>query len=111
MPFGQDAEEERWFKGWYEAVIYPAIESLGLEPILAATQDQPSAINDEIRSHLVFDDVVVVDLGGRRVNDPPNPNVMYELGIRACLRTSSRPLGVGRATSSIRRYKPAGNPV
>jgi hypothetical protein len=26
--------------------------------------------------------MVVVDLGGRTVADPPNPNVMYELGVR-----------------------------
>jgi hypothetical protein len=26
--------------------------------------------------------MVIVDLGGRHPEDPPNPNVMYELGIR-----------------------------
>lgn len=82
MPFGRDADEQRWFRGWFETVIHPAVASCGFEPVLAAAQDQPSAINDEIRSHLVFDPMVVVDLGGTSREDPPNPNVMYELGIR-----------------------------
>lgn len=82
MPFGRNADEERWFNGWYTAVMDPAIRSAGYEPVLSAAEDQPSAINDEIRAHLVFDAMVVVDLGGRNPEDPPNPNVMYELGIR-----------------------------
>jgi hypothetical protein len=82
MPFGRDKEEERWFSGWYKTVIEPVVNSAGYEPILAATEDQPGAINDEIRAHLVFDPLVIVDLGGRTADDPPNPNVMYELGIR-----------------------------
>jgi hypothetical protein len=82
MPFGRGADEQRWFRGWYEAVIEVAVAQAGLEPILAATENQPGAINDEIRSHLVFDPMVVVDLGGKSPSDPPNPNVMYELGIR-----------------------------
>src|ERR1019366_2174711 len=45
-------------------------------------QEQPEANNDEIRRHLALDQMVVVDLGGFRPEDPPNPNVMYELGIR-----------------------------
>lgn len=82
MPFGRTGEEQRWFKGWYQAVIEPAIRVAGYEPVLSASLDQPSAINDEIRSHLVFDAMAVVDLGGRNPEDPPNQNVMYELGIR-----------------------------
>jgi hypothetical protein len=82
MPYGADKSTQRWFKGWYEVVIEPAVVSCGLEPILSAAEEQPGAINDEIRSHLVFDPMVVVDLGGVRPEEPPNPNVMYELGIR-----------------------------
>jgi hypothetical protein len=82
MPFGRDAEDQRWFSGWYSTVIQTAIETCELEPVLAAAQDQPSAINDEIRAHLAFDDMVIVDLGGRYPTDQPNPNVMYELGLR-----------------------------
>lgn len=82
MPFGRTADEERWYRGWYQAVIEPAVRTSAFEPILSASEDHPAAINDEIRSHLVFDPMVVVDLGGLRPEDAPNPNVMYELGIR-----------------------------
>ena len=85
MPFGHDASEQKWFKGWYEVVIKPAILEAGYEPKLAAAEEQPGAINDEIRSHLARDPMVVVDLGGAEPEDDPNPNVMYELGIRHAL--------------------------
>jgi hypothetical protein len=49
IPFGRDIDDQRWFKGWYQAVIEPAISSCGFEPILAAAEDQPSAVNDAMR--------------------------------------------------------------
>ncbi len=82
MPYGRTAEEIRWFAGWYRQVIEPAVRAAGLDPILAAAQERPNAINDEIRTHLAFDAMVVVDLGGMTPDAEPNPNVMYELGIR-----------------------------
>lgn len=82
MPFGRLPKERKWFKGWYEVVIKLAVTNAGYEPVLAAAEEQPGAINDEIRAHLAFDPMVVVDLGGFELEDPPNPNVMYELGIR-----------------------------
>ncbi len=82
MPFGRTDEDVKWFQGWYEAVIKPAVLDAGYEPKVSFAEEKPSAINDEIRSHLVFDRMVVCDLGGRTPEDPPNPNVMYELGIR-----------------------------
>jgi hypothetical protein len=82
MPFGRTPQEQRWFRGWYEHVIELAIIDAGFIPILAAAQEQPEAINDEIRRHLAMDEMVVVDLGGINASDPPNSNVMYELGIR-----------------------------
>ena len=85
MPTGADPEERRWFKGWYEVVIRDAVIDAGFEPILAAHEEQPGAINDEIRSHLAFDPIVIVDIGGSDPGDEPNPNVMYELGIRHAL--------------------------
>jgi hypothetical protein len=85
MPFGRDASEQKWFKGWYEVVIKPAVIDAGYDPKLAAAEEQPGAINDEIRTHLAFDPMVVVDLGGAEPEDDPNPNVMYELGIRHAL--------------------------
>ena len=85
MPFGRTPEEVRWFRGWYEMVIRPAVEEAGYEPVLAATEEHPNAINDEIREHLAFDPMVVVDLAGASATEAPNPNVMYELGIRHAL--------------------------
>lgn len=85
MPFGRDAAEQKWFKGWYEVVLSPAIHAAGYVPVLSAGEEQPSAINDEIRAHLAYDPMVLVDLGGYEQDDDPNPNVMYELGIRHAL--------------------------
>ena len=85
MPFGRDASEQKWFRGWYEVVVKPAVIDAGYEPKLAAAEEQPGAINDEIRAHLALDPMVVVDLGGAEPEDEPNPNVMYELGIRHAL--------------------------
>jgi hypothetical protein len=85
MPSGRDPVEHKWFKGWYEVVIKPAVVESGYDPILAASEEQPGAINDEIRTHLAEDPMVVVDLGGATPEDDPNPNVMYELGIRHAL--------------------------
>jgi hypothetical protein len=85
MPFGRDASEQKWFRGWYEVVIKPAVLEAGYDPKLAAAEEQPGAINDEIRAHLALDPMVVVDLAGAEPEDDPNPNVMYELGIRHAL--------------------------
>jgi hypothetical protein len=85
MPSGRDSSEQKWFKGWYEVVIKPAVVEVGYVPVLAAAEEQPGAINDEIRTHLAIDSMVVVDLGGAESEDDPNPNVMYELGIRHAL--------------------------
>jgi cold shock CspA family protein/biotin operon repressor len=85
MPSGRGAEEARWFSGWYKMVIEEGVRAAGFDPVLSAAQDRPSAINDEIRAHLAFDPMVVVDLGGITSDAEPNPNVMYELGLRHAL--------------------------
>lgn len=82
MPIGRSDEEKEHFSGWYQVTIEPAIVEAGLVPILSAANEQPNAINDEIRAHLALDPMVVVDLGGLTRDSEPNPNVMYELGIR-----------------------------
>jgi cold shock CspA family protein len=95
MPFGRDSRETRWFRGWYETVIQPAVVESGYAPILSASEKAPNAINDEIRAHLALDPMVVVDLGGMAPDDPPNPNVMYELGIRHALNLPLVMMGWG----------------
>lgn len=82
MPFGREPDDVKWFAGWYDVVIAPAIRQSGFDPVLSAGEEQPGAINDEIRRHLATDPMVLVDLGGVESTDEPNPNVMYELGIR-----------------------------
>lgn len=85
MPFGRDAPEQKWFKGWFEVVVRPAVIDAGYEPKLSAAEEEPGAINDEIRTHLALDPMILIDLGGTEPEDEPNPNVMYELGIRHAL--------------------------
>lgn len=82
MPIGKTSEEKRWYSGWYDAVIEDAVRRAGLRPVHSGLIDSSNAINDEIRIHLATAPMVVVDLGGLSAADPPNPNVMYELGIR-----------------------------
>ena len=82
MPFGRSGDEKKWFRGWYEVVIKPAVKEAGYEPIMAVVEEHPEAIGDGTRAHLAFDPMVVVDLGSAEPEEPPNPNVMYELGIR-----------------------------
>jgi len=82
MPYGLTEVEINWFAGWYKEVIKPAVETAGYKAVLSAEEHKPTPINDDIRSHLVRDPMVVVDLGGMTRDDAPNPNVMYELGIR-----------------------------
>jgi hypothetical protein len=85
MPSGRDVSEQKWFKGWFEIVIKAAVKEAGYASVLAATEEQLGAINDEIRARLAVDPKVVVDLGGAELEHDPNPNVMYELGIRHAL--------------------------
>ena len=85
MPFGRGPAEQEWFKGWYEAVIRPAVLETGYTPILLSSEKQPRTVDDKIRTHLALDPMVVVDLGGAEPEDDPNANVMYELGMRHAL--------------------------
>jgi hypothetical protein len=50
MPFGRTADEERWYRGWYQAVIEPAVRTSGFEPILSASEEHPAA--DILRRYL-----------------------------------------------------------
>jgi hypothetical protein len=82
VPYGKDEREHALLTGWVEALMMPVIAELGLTPIIAASTPAPTAITLEIRTHLALDRLAIFDLGGLGPTDPPNPNVMYELGIR-----------------------------
>jgi hypothetical protein len=56
------------------AVIEPACEQVGLEPVRADGLAKAGEITDQIFRRLRDDDVVIADLTGA------NANVMYELG-------------------------------
>jgi hypothetical protein len=85
MPYGHDDDEIDWYTGWYQQVIYPAVVDCGYDPVLSANENRPNAINDDIRLHLAYDPMVVVDLGGVTADSLPNSNVMYEYGVRHAL--------------------------
>ncbi len=82
MPFGRTPDDITWFRGWYKEVITPGVENAGFVPKPAFEDAGSHAITDAMLAHLAYDPMVVVDLGGRTPADEPNPNVMYELGIR-----------------------------
>lgn len=85
MPYGRTPEEVGWFNGWYEHVIKLGIGLAGWVPIRVSPKNSPTALK-EILPHLVHDPVVVVDLGGCTSDAEPDPQVIYQLGIRHGLR-------------------------
>src|SRR5437899_4978844 len=85
MPYGRNQEEARWFKGWFDKVIKPAIELSGYVPVLPPAVDLPKALTPETLSHLTSDSLMVVDLGGMTPEADLDSIVMYELGIRHAL--------------------------
>lgn len=85
MPYGRNQEEARWFQGWLNRVIKPAIELAGYVPIFPPAVDLPQALTHETLSHLTGDPMMVVDLGGITPEADLDPLVMYELGIRHAL--------------------------
>jgi hypothetical protein len=77
---GQSDEQAKHFTGWLNEVIHPALSKYDVK--VAAASTEPISITTEIFEHLVFDPVAVFDLGGYTAEEPANPNVMYELGVR-----------------------------
>jgi hypothetical protein len=63
------------FDAVWEKAFYPALESLGYQPV-RADQDLGALIIKEMLERLYFSDLVVADL------TIPNGNVYYEIGIR-----------------------------
>jgi hypothetical protein len=82
MAWGDTQTEHDELQGWYGEVIKPAIVDCGFEPRLAFEEQGSHRITDDVREHLAHDGMAIFDLGGVPSNKPPNPNVMYELGIR-----------------------------
>jgi hypothetical protein len=79
---GADSDAVELYDGWYALVYEPAIAAVGLKPYLVKAQDAPVKISDDIRLHIYEDQLALFDLAGQTAAEPPNANVMYELGIR-----------------------------
>lgn len=79
---GRSDSEAIEFAGWRDEVIVRTVADAGYEPIISTAVVAPTHITEEILGHLAFDPMVVFDIGGVTSGDDPNPNVMYELGIR-----------------------------
>lgn len=62
--------------GLISAVLQPLLSKLGYEVEASHTDNDQGMISHRIIEHLLFDDLVIVNVSGL------NPNVMYELGIR-----------------------------
>jgi hypothetical protein len=81
MPAGR-GDAARVYDNWYKIVLVPAIRAAEHEPFLCKLDTAPVMLNDTIRDHLVHDPMAFFDLAGLNADDAPNPNVMYELGLR-----------------------------
>jgi hypothetical protein len=82
MPFGRTEAEQLPYAGWRAQALQAAIEACGYRMELAASNPAPVPIAEQILRHLVEAPMAVFDIGGFTEEDVPNPNVMYELGIR-----------------------------
>jgi hypothetical protein len=67
--------------GLLDAVITPVLEQeLGLTVVVAHRMSDAGSISDQVIDHVLNDRLVVANLTGL------NPNVMYELAVRHCVR-------------------------
>jgi hypothetical protein len=82
VPYGKDDAEHSVLQAWVDEIVVPVVKDLDLTPEVAALRTAPNAITLEIRTHLALDRLAIFDLASAQSTDAPNPNVMYELGIR-----------------------------
>jgi hypothetical protein len=91
MPAGRTDQEKSLYMGWFEDVYKPAIEAEGVECVAHhfSFDDAPESIKKSILNHLLKDDLAIFDLAGLAAGALPNPNVIYELGIRHAFQKPS----------------------
>ncbi len=83
MPFGTKARPAGGtvdFDRVYEAIIRPAIEAAGMQPLRADEEQVGGIIHKPMFERLVLSEYVVADL------TTANANVFYELGVRHAVR-------------------------
>lgn len=71
-----NSEIRRATDGLLSSVIKPVLESFGFECVASHEESDQGSISQRMIEHLLYDDLVLVNLTGL------NANVMYELGIR-----------------------------
>lgn len=80
-PIGEDKSGiRRHIDGLIDECIVPVMNEKGYNVNVAHRMAQPGSINNQVIAELYYSNLVIANLYGL------NPNVMYELAIRHCLR-------------------------
>ncbi|WP_302447492.1 hypothetical protein [Paraprevotella clara] len=75
-----DSEIRKKADGVINAIIKPVLYELGYEAIPPHEMSKSGSITQQVIEHIINDDLVIANLTGL------NPNVMYELAIRHCVK-------------------------